>query len=197
MERKRKQSIRVLGKQVALFIALVGLAGYLLFLYVGSLLNAGAWKTLIDQQYGYSFEYPANWDAETYGESGFRSYHNLKASAFTDTLFFTAGHRSVRIHWMPMDNPTREQVAMWGAEEIEQYEGFNISEQVDVQIGLQHYPAVLQTYQTRNLFKQVYYVHNEDSAYIIELRAGQLDHDTESIFEHILATFQLFDRSKK
>lgn len=96
-----------------------------------------------------------------------------------------------------MENPTIEQVVLWGAEEIEQYDGFNVSRPKDMQIGVHNYPAMLQTYQTGSLFKQVYYLSREDSAYIIELRAGELNLETESIFEHVLATFQLFERSQE
>ena len=198
MKVRRKWSIGSRGVQTIILIALIGLAIYLLFSYVTFLLNLAPWKTVTDEQYGFSFEYPSSWDAQTYGESGFRGYHNLKAAAFADLPpFFATVNRSVRIHWMLMENPTLEQVAQWGAEEIVQYDGFNVSVPVEVQIGLHNYPAMLQTYQTRNLFKEVYYLHSEDSAYIIELRAGEFNSDAESIFEHVLATFQILDRSQE
>lgn len=198
MKVKRKWSIGSRSVQTIILIALIGLAIYLLFSYVVFLLNSTSWKTLTDEQYGFSFEYPSSWDSQVYGESGFRGYHNLKAAAFADLPpFFTNVNRSVRIHWMLMENPTLEQVALWGAKEIEQYDGFNASKPIEVQIGVHNYPAMLQTYQTRNLFKQVYYLYSEDSAYILELRAGELNSETESIFEHVLATFQLLERSQE
>jgi hypothetical protein len=197
MPHKRKQSVEF-WRQIALLVALVSLAIYLLFLYVTSLLNSGPWKTVTDEQYGFAFEYPANWEAETYGESGFRGYTNLKASAFTGTLFPPLRRfMSVRVYWLLMDNPTTEQVEIWVTEEIEQPAGSNISTPVDVQIGLHSYPAIRQTYQTQNSLKQIYYLHNEDSAYIIELRASPFDPDTEFIFEHVLATFHIFTRSQE
>ena len=96
-----------------------------------------------------------------------------------------------------MDNPTIEQVEIGVTEEIEQPTGFNISMPVDVQIGLHSYPAIRQTYQTPNTLKQVYYLYNEDSAYIIELWASPFDPDTEFIFEHVLATFRIFTRNQE
>lgn len=190
------QKVFVVGIPVPLSYILLCIFSIVALNSVRAWMNQDKWSTLTHNQYGFSIDYPTNWIHETFGERGSKNLHELKASINTRPLGPLGPNEALWIHWMPMENPTLEEVAAWGMEKLSHREG-TVSDLEEVQIGRDNYPALKRSFQYANSpAKRIhYYVVNEKGAFILEfyLRNEKLAADTEPIFDEMLDSFQLFE----
>jgi hypothetical protein len=156
-------------------------------------INRDKWQTLISEPYGFSINYPANWDSKTFGERGYKNLRDLKVIVNNRIVEFLPKD-ALWVHWKTMEEPTLTQTAAWGLEKLEQSNGI-ISELQEVQIGVENYPALTRTVQYADSPKVRihYYVISTQGAIILEFYAKSYNAETEAVFNQMIASFRLLD----
>ncbi len=157
-------------------------------------LLTGIWFTLTNETYNFSIEYPAAWNANSYGKNGSRGSNSIRAEV-DQNGFFNSG--SVNIYQQWMENPKLTDAVEWGQPMIQRNNGYNLSPLREVQVGSGQYSALTQTYQTKDglgeLSKLVYLVTNND-IFIIEFNDLQSRFDkNEPTFDRMLASFRIIE----
>ncbi len=191
---KQKEIISLLGWRidVPLWVILIVLLGAITVYGIRYQSLQGQWKTYINNRYGYSIDYPANWFMKAYGSNGSRSSDYLR-NDFVD--LFTS---SVYIYEQEMAEPDLMEVIKWG-ESLDRYAS-NWSDVETTTIGQGDYEVMVRTHDTksgilgrRNTVK-VYYVVTEHQAIALEFDPHEKYYDdAPEAFDRMLDSFQLVD----
>jgi len=182
--------MHIFGKKtkLPLGIILIVICLTLAAMLTRQLLLQDQWRTLTHEGYGFSIDYPATWNADRYGSSGYRNLENARAD-------IGGIGTSVLIHQQTIDKPTLEDAAEWGQEIVLHKRNILfLSPRTEATVGIENYPALTQTFQEKigletNTTKVIYVV-TENSAFAIEFNDVE---KSEPIFEQMLASFRLFD----
>lgn len=188
--------VGVLGKEIpllwVLFIVLI-VGGFSL---VQTWQNQGKWRTFDSRgkfhtarHPDFKLDYPATWDSDVY-QGYFRSTENVWAD-FGGNEFYTT-FSGLLIYWRPLSNPTINELSTWGQEIIEVYKGYNVSQMEEAQVGVEDYPAFIQTFQADRTY-MVVYILDKEGGYILLFDAKPYAVETENLFKQILASFQILE----
>jgi hypothetical protein len=141
---KQRGTISLLGwrKEVPLWMALIVLVGVATVYWVRYQSLKGQWKTYVNNRYGYSIDYPANWLMGEYGSNGSKGLIYLR-NDFID--LFTL---SVHIHQKDVEEPDLMEVIEWG-EGLNRYTS-NWSDVKTTTIGQGDYEALVRTHKIRS-----------------------------------------------
>lgn len=160
-----------------------------------------SWTAFTQEKYEYSVDYPENWRSVDYpqGSHGdFEVIGNIGEGmrCFGCVRFGDIGP-SIYIAYREIDNPTIEQVLIWGEERIEKKAKDNVYQLEDTQITeINGYQAVFQTYQHKDGISRELepaidaYILRENSAIIFSLDVEPKDYEEiVPIFESIVKSF--------
>ena len=128
----------------------------------------GEWKTITNEQYNFSVDYPAIWIADTYGEFGNRGERDVKLSI---------EYTMIEFHYQAAQNPTLDDVVSW-------FEGrlYDLRKRVlqDEDDGYEQiffggdvvdgHPIMRRRYKLNNLMYEEVYIARQNDMFIIELQ---------------------------
>lgn len=190
------QKVFVVSIPVSLSYVLLLVLSILILSALYTWINRDNWSTLIHNQYGFSVDYPTNWVHETFGERGSKNLHELKATMSTRPIGPFGPSEALWIYWVPMDNPSLDQLDDWGTEQIVKY-AVEFSDLEKTTIGLNNYPALKRSFWYKNSSEMVthYYVINEKGGFMLEfyLRNRKNELDAKPVFTQMLTSFYMFD----
>lgn len=159
----------------------------------------GDWQTFTSQHHDFSIEYPAHWVKLGEYTNGYKNLDDLAVEFISGDAFLIPTRGLIKIHHRKMPNGALNDIAAWGTDLIESTGGgWSISQLEESNVGLEDYPALIQTYrkyarfrlQTR-LITNVYVLSGED-AFIIQLSApAHRVEEFEDIFDRVLSSFKL------
>ncbi len=190
------------SNNASIFGILVPMHYFLLIVFIGIVLygliswvNRDKWDTLVHEQYGFAIDYPANWVHNTYGESGSKNLHDMKAQAYTNPWsFLITTPKALQVYRAPIKDITLSQAAQWDWDISTKRNG-TVSDLKETQIGSDNYPALSRTIQhsyNSQMYVQYFVVHNE-SAYLLEFFLGNKNDMEEAtpIFSQMLSSFHI------
>jgi len=159
-------------------------------------LSYGDWETLIDDELGYKMEYPASWSAETF-PAGFENMHRglrmgIRAFFYHD-LFIPIDTKTVSLYWLPTTDP--EVALEWGNNRIENDRKSTALQKVHVGSG--KYPALTRIYQTNDGTRRVVYIVTHNGSFVLKFWAKNYTGELETIFDHMLASFEFLPVSSQ
>lgn len=183
-----KKTIKIPAYKLIIFLLVV------VYFLARHFLLTDMWFTLTHETYNFSIDYPAAWNANSYGKNGSRGWNSMRAR-FDQNGFFGSG--SVYIYQQWMENPRLTDAVEWGQPMIQRNNGYNLSPLREVQVGSGQYSALTQTYQIKyglgELSKLVYLVTDND-IFIIEFNDLQSKFEgNEPTFDRMLASFRIIE----
>ena len=152
------------------------------------------WIRVTNDLYNFSIEYPNIWEAETYGEGGFRGASHIKLQIF-DTML---GNFRIFVSHQSAHVPSIQQAAEWGAERMK------IRSELLAQRGnmgaiefglwedsIQGQPVLRRRYGNEQfMFEDVYIARSSDMI-IITLQSDTLEFDSYlDDFNRIVSSFE-------
>ena len=152
------------------------------------------WVPITNDLYNFSISYPSVWEAEAYGEQGFRGASLIKLQIF-DTLL---GNFRVFVSQQDAQSPSIQRVAEWGAErmkersEILAQRGEIVLEEIDLwEDSIQGQPVLRRRYGNEQfMFEDVYFARKSDMI-IITLQSDASDFESYlDDFNRIVASFK-------
>jgi hypothetical protein len=152
--------------------------------------EAGQWKTVTHEQYGFSVDYPAIWRYQKFGDAGYKGADDLKLM-ISDSLM---GEFSIQFYYRAAVEPTLDDVVNWAEarlnrfNKLEEYEDvFLILDTID---GLPRH-----RYKFYGSLHEEVYIIRENDMFIIELNipahAKEYAYDNYfDYFDQIIASFR-------
>lgn len=185
---RRRVRLKIFGKDrfVPLFVVLMAIGLVVAVLLIRHMLLRDEWTTLSVEWHGYSIEHPALWGTKTYPTSGGRG-ENLDYLSATISSFGL----SVFIYQTELEEPNLTDALEWGQDIILGWEPTDFSSPVEVRIGIDNYPALMQSYYDGNDWNRAYIVATENRAYMIEFT--RVSEGSRPIIEQMIASFRLLD----
>lgn len=94
-----------------------------------------------------------------------------------------------------MENPELVDAVNWGQDIIQRFGGYDLSTLREVQIGYGNYPALMQTYKTKDFlvrFNRVAYFVTQDGVFMLDFGDKQSRYkESELTFDRMLASFRI------
>jgi len=176
-----------MSAQRFLAIVIIACVVYIIFYK----LSEKHWCLLIDHNYGYSIEFPANRVVDTFGERGNHGFRDQKAIIFPRTLAFLQTNM-VNIYWTNELKNTNEAIRSWGREQFAN--DWKLTSDLElIQVGQSNYEAWTMTFRRGSWQSQYYYIPRENGAFLIEFtQLGNQSH-LNSIETHMLTSFLIND----
>jgi hypothetical protein len=161
-----KHPITVLGKRMPLqrflFFVLIACIAYFVFFEV----SEKHYCLLIDHNYGYSIEFPANRVVHVFGELGNHSHIDQKARFYPRTLPFLQTS-AVNIYWTDETKDSVELMRSWGTDQFSD-DWQPTSGLKPVLVGQGNYEAWTTTFRRDSWQSRHYYIPSENGTFLIE-----------------------------
>lgn len=180
--------LKIFGKDrdVPLYVILAVISLAATILLIRYFVLRDQWRTLNVTWYGYSIEYPALYDTQTYGSIGGRGANSEYRSASINSF-----GPNVLIHQTGMENPDLLDAFDWWQEIMGNWGLTEISSPVETQIGYDNYPAIRQTYYDGSQLVHAYFVVSNDRSYLLEFY--RVSEESQPIVDRMLASFKLLE----
>lgn len=185
---KKTVRLKIFGKDrdVPLYVILAVISLAATILLIRYIVLRDQWRTLNVERYGYSIEYPALYDTQTYGSIGGRGANLEYLSASINGF-----GPYVRIHQTEMENPDLVDSFDWWKEIMGNWGLADISSSVETQIGYDNYPAIRQTYYDGSQLVHAYFVVSNDRSYLLEFY--RVSEEFQPMVDRMLASFKLIE----
>ena len=180
--------LNIFGKDrdVPLYIIIMVISLSATILLIRYFVLRDQWRILNVEWYGYSIEYPALYDTETYGSMGGRGanlgYLSASINSWAPYVF---------IHQTGMENPDLLDAFDWWQEIMDNWGLTEISSPIETQIGYDNYPTIRQTYYDGNKSVQAYFVVSNDRSYLLEFY--RVSEESQPMVDRMLASFKLLE----
>ncbi len=186
-----KHPITLFGKRMTLqrFLIFIMIACIVYFIFFK--VSEKHYCLLIDHNYGYSIEFPANRVVHVFGELGNHSHIDEKAHFYPRTLEFLVTS-SASVYWTEEVKDSVELAYSWGADQFRD-DWQSTSGLKPVLVGQGSYEAWTTTFRRDSLQSRHYYIPNENGTFLIEFTQLGTQNHLNAIKNHMVASFLIDD----